>query len=293
MYHDRGTKNQGFSLFEAQRLLSKCKPLEYELKKNILITGAGSGIGRDAAFALSERGHRVWATVQSQEQAQNLQKECVARDLKLDIFKLDITLESDRKQVLDLPIDVLINNAGVGESGSLAEVAMARVRRVFEVNLFATLELTQEVLHGMVWRERGTVLFVSSIAGRIPVPFLMPYSMSKFALSAAGAGLRAEMDRLDKNIHIALIEPGAVHTGFNQAMTDSKYTWMDEHSYFWSLRERLKREEKRSFAFLEARDTRSVVAQMVKAAEARRPRLRYVAPRFQGWMVRFARMLGV
>lgn len=263
------------------------------MKKNILITGAGSGIGRDASFALANRGHRVWATVQSQEQAQDLERECVARDVKLDIFKLDITLESDRNQVLDLPIDVLINNAGVGESGSLAEVAMVRVRRVFEVNLFATLELTQGVLHGMVLRERGTVLFVSSIAGRIPVPFLMPYCMSKFALSAAGAGLRAEMDRLHKNIHIALIEPGAIHTGFNQAMTDSKYTWMDEHSYFWSLRERLKREEKRSFAFLEARDTRSIVAEMVKAAEAPRPRLRYVAPRFQGWMVRMARMLGV
>lgn len=263
------------------------------MKKNILITGAGSGIGRDTAFALADRGHRVWATVQSQEQAQDLENECVARDVKLDIFKLDITSESDRKQVLDLPIDVLINNAGVGESGSLAEVAMARVRRVFEVNLFATLELTQEVLHGMVLRERGTVLFVSSIAGRIPVPFLMPYSMSKFALSAAGAGLRAEMDRLHKNIHIALIEPGAIHTGFNQAMNDTKYTWMDAHSYFWSLRERLKREEKRSFALLEARNTKSIVAQMVKATEARRPRLRYVAPHFQGWMVRLARILGV
>jgi short-subunit dehydrogenase len=137
------------------------------------------------------------------------------------------------------------------------------------------------------------VLLVSSIAGRIPVPFLMPYGMTKFALSAAGAGLRAEMDRLHKNIHIALIEPGAIHTGFNQTMTARKYAWMDERSYFWPLRERLRAEEKRSFDFLEARNTRSIVAQIVKAAEARRPRLRYVAPAIQGWLVRLARIWGV
>jgi hypothetical protein len=105
--------------------------------------------------------------------------------------------------------------------------------------------------------------------------------------------MRAEMDRLHKNIHIALIEPGAIHTGFNQRMTASKYSWMDPSSYFWPVRERLMAEEKRSFAFLEAKDTRSIVAQIVKASEAARPRLRYVAPRWQGWGVRLARIWGV
>lgn len=263
------------------------------MSKKILITGAGTGIGRDAAFALAARGHRVWATTYDEAQAEALTRDIRSRGLPITVFKLDITSEVDRALVVPLELDVLINNAGVGESGALAEVPMDRVRHVFEVNVFATLALTQTVLRGMVARERGTVLLVSSIAGRLPVPFLMPYGMSKFALSAAGAGLRAEMDRLKKNIHIALIEPGAIHTGFNQAMTSRKYDWMNERSYFWPLRERLKAEEKRSFDFLEARDTRSIVAQIVKAAEARRPRLRYVAPRIQGWMVRLARIFGV
>jgi short-subunit dehydrogenase len=263
------------------------------MSKNILITGAGSGIGRDAAFALAARGHQVWASTETAEQAQSLRAESQTQGVSLQVLQMDITQEVDRHQVNDLAIDVLINNAGVGESGALAEVPMDKVRRVFEVNLFATLALTQEVLRGMVARERGTVLMVSSIAGRVPVPFLMPYGMSKFALSAAGAAMRAEMDRLHKNIHIALIEPGAIHTGFNQRMTASKYSWMDPSSYFWPVRERLMAEEKRSFAFLEARDTRSIVVQIVKAAEAARPRLRYVAPRWQGWGVRLARILGV
>lgn len=263
------------------------------MQKTILITGAGTGIGRDAAFALAARGHRVLATTFNAAQAQALEQLAKERSLQLEVFKLDITVPQDREQVLSRDIDVLINNAAVGESGSLAEVDMDRVRRAFEINVFATLELTQLALRGMIARERGTVLLVSSIAGRLPMPFLMPYSMTKFALSAAGAGLRAELDKLNKNVHVALIEPGAIHTGFNQAMTDRKYTWMGEQSYFKDMVSKLKVEEKRTFDFLEARDTRSIVAQIVKASEAKRPRLRYVAPWVQGFFVWVARVFGV
>lgn len=262
------------------------------VKKTILITGAGTGIGRDAAFALAARGHRVIATTQNEPQADVLHAECLTRGLALEVFKLDITCAADCAQLQGLALDVLINNAGVGESGSLAEVDVDRIRRIFEVNVFATLELTQIALQGMIARQRGTVLFVSSIAGRVPMPFLMPYAMSKFALSAAGAGLRAEMDQLGRNVQVALIEPGAIHTGFNQAMTASKYAWMAESSYFSTQAAQMQAREARLFGFLEARTTRSIVAQIVKAAEARRPRLRYVAPWVQGAFVRLARLLG-
>ena len=263
------------------------------MKKTILITGAGSGIGLDTAWALAARGHQVIATTFDEPQAASLRAQAVARGVQLRVFKLDITAEADRQQILALDLDVLINNAGIGESGSLAEVDMDRVRKVFEVNLFATLELTQLALRGMIARQRGTVLFVSSIAGRVPMPFLMPYSMSKFALSAAGAGLRAELKQLRCNVHAALIEPGAIHTGFNQAMTDRKYTWMGAQSYFAAQAERMKAEEARTFAFLEAKSTRSIVRQIVKAAEASKPRLRYVAPWVQGLGIRLARIFGV
>lgn len=263
------------------------------MNKTILITGAGSGIGRDAAFALATRGHRVIATTFSEEQAEALRAECRSRAQAMQVFKLDITEAGDRERVLALELDVLINNAAVGESGSLAEVDMRRVRHAFEVNLFATLELTQLALRGMIARQRGTVLFVSSIAGRVPMPFLMPYSMTKFALSAAGAGLRAELDQLKCQVHVALIEPGAIHTGFNQAMTARKYDWMDTQSYFKAQTRQMRLREARVFGLLEARDTRSIVAQIVKAAEARRPRLRYTAPWIQGLLVRLARIFGV
>jgi short-subunit dehydrogenase len=145
----------------------------------------------------------------------------------------------------------------------------------------------------MIKRESGTVLLVSSIAGRVPMPFLMPYSMSKFALSAAGAGLRAEMDQLQKNIHISLIEPGAIHTGFNQAMTDSKYAWMGSSSYFVHQAEKMQKQERATFKFLEAKSTAGIVKQIVKASEASRPKLRYVSPWIQGFGVQLARIFGV
>jgi len=263
------------------------------MKKTILITGAGSGIGLDTAWALAARGHRVIATTFDEAQAASLRSQAVLRGVALQVFKLDITSAADRQQILTPDVDVLINNAGIGESGSLAEVEVDRIRQVFEVNLFATLELTQLALRGMIARRRGTVLFVSSIAGRVPMPFLMPYSMSKFALSAAGAGLRAELKQLRCNVHVALIEPGAIHTGFDQAMTDRKYAWMGPQSYFAGQAERMKTEEARTFALLEAKSTRSIVAQIIKAAEASAPRLRYVAPWIQGFGVRLARIFGV
>jgi short-subunit dehydrogenase len=263
------------------------------MSKTILITGAATGIGKDTALALAKRGHRVLATTQSVEQAENLRLAAERAHVTLEVFKLDITVEADRELLAGYTLDVLINNAAMGESGSLAEVDMNRVRKLFEVNLFSTLALTQVALRQMIAREKGTVLFVSSIAGRVPMPFLMPYSMSKFALSAAGAGLRAEMDQLKKNIHIALIEPGAIHTGFNQTMTDSKYAWMGPTSYFAHQAESMKKQERTTFKWLEAKSTQVIVTQIIKAAEADRPKLRYVAPWIQGFGVRLARIFGV
>ncbi len=263
------------------------------MSKTILITGAGTGIGKDTAFALSKRGHRILATTQTDAQAEALKHAAHAQGLQLEVFKLDITVEQDRELLSQHSVDVLINNAALGESGSLAEVDMQRVRHLFEVNLFATLELTQVALKQMIQRQSGTVLFISSIAGRVPMPFLMPYSMSKFALSAAAAGLRAEMDQLKKNVHITVIEPGAIHTGFNQAMTNSKYAWMGKASYFAHQAEAMKKQERRTFDWLEAKTTDAIVQAIVKASEASRPRLRYVAPWIQGLGVRLARIFGV
>jgi hypothetical protein len=101
------------------------------------------------------------------------------------------------------------------------------------------------------------------------------------------------MDQLKKNIHIALIEPGAIHTGFNQAMTDSKYKWMGPSSYFAHQAQKMQKQERATFKFLEAKNTDGIVKQIIKACEATRPKLRYTSPWIQGFGVRMARIFGV
>ncbi len=102
------------------------------MKKTILITGAGSGIGKDTAFTLAKRGHNVIATTETEEQSAALQKEAALNKTNITVFKLDITNAADRLKIEEHNLDVLISNAGIAESGSLAEIDMQRVRHNFE-----------------------------------------------------------------------------------------------------------------------------------------------------------------
>lgn len=132
------------------------------MAKTIMITGAGTGFGKGAAFALARRGHRVLAATYDQAQADALTAEATGAGVALTALPLDITKPTDRQKVTGSGIDVLINNAAVGESGALAEVPLDRIRRTLETNV-------------------------------IPIPFLAPYGMTKFALEVAGADLAVEL----------------------------------------------------------------------------------------------------
>ena len=261
-------------------------------RRTILITGSGSGIGRDCMMALARRGHKVLASTHTERQAEKLRERAAVDGPPIEAFKLDITDEADRAKTGELAIDVLINNAALGESGSLAEVPIDRVRSAFETNLFSTLALTQLCLRGMIARRHGTVIFVSSLAGRVAAPFLLPYAMTKFSLSAAADGLRQELKQLDRNVHVSVVEPGAFHTGFNQRMIAKKYEWMQRSSYFQDQLNVLKAREQRMFALLELRSTAPIVRKIVQAAEADRPRFRYSAPWWQSTGVQLLRVFG-
>jgi len=245
-----------------------------------------------AALALAGRGHQVIATTHTQAAATRLGALAAKENLDLQSWVLDVTSESDREKILGLELDVLINNAGMGETGSLAEIPSSKIRANFEVNLFGPLELTRLALQNMVKKDRGTVIFVSSLLGRISAPFFGPYSMTKLALSGAGEMLRGELGQISSGVQVSLVEPGAYHTGFNQKMMAKKFLQMDMSSYFFGLKEKLRRAEEKRFGFMEVKDSGSLVAKIVEAAEAKRPKLRYQAPWWQSWAVRLARIGG-
>ena len=193
------------------------------MTKTVMITGAGSGFGKGASLALAARGHRVIATTETEDQAAELRVEAP----QLTVEKLDIT-KTDVGKAADWDIDVLINNAGAGQTGPMADVPLDRVRRLFEVNVFGTLAITQSVLARMVAKGAGRIIIVSSIAGVMSGPSFGPYSMTKHALEAMGKAMRAEL--APQGIDVTLLNPGPYLTGFNDRMADSMWEWFGDGS---------------------------------------------------------------
>jgi len=241
---------------------------------NILITGAGSGIGRDTAFELARRGHRVIASTRTNKRASQLKQAAEEARLDIRVQKLDILQPEDRDAALDWDIDVLVNNAGVGQSGPLAEIPLELVRDNFETNVFATLALTQALVRQMLRKGCGRIIIVGSLAGRIYVPYIGAYCMTKFALEAEARALRYELKR--HNIKVSIIEPGPYGTGFNERVARTKYEWFDENSLLGCDVEMIKAQECRLFA--SQCSSESIVKRIVNSVESSRPKFRYVAP---------------
>ena len=191
------------------------------MSPSVLITGAGTGFGRGAAVELARRGHPVIATTVSQAEADEL----AAAHPELTTAKLDITDPEDRQQVAEWRVDVLVNNAGLGQIGPLRSIPLDRVRRIFETNVFGTLAITQAVVPQMLERGSGRILILSSVAGVAAGPMTGPYSMTKHALQAMGSAMRAEL--APAGIDVALVNPGPFATGFNDRMIDDPGEWFD------------------------------------------------------------------
>lgn len=181
-------------------------------KRTILITGAGSGFGKGSAIELASRGHHVIAATETQAQADAL----AAEHPELTTLKLDVTSSDDIAQVPALKLDILINNAGMGVMAPMASVPMAKVRAIFDVNVFGMVELSQTVIPGMKERGWGRIINMSSVAGFFAAPLGSPYAMTKHAVEAFTKSLRAEM--APYGIDVTKVNPGPYETGFNDRM---------------------------------------------------------------------------
>jgi NAD(P)-dependent dehydrogenase (short-subunit alcohol dehydrogenase family) len=196
------------------------------MSKTILITGAASGFGRDAAVLLAARGHTVIAGAQDVLQ----RAELVAAHPELTVVELDVTNPDHVASLDQFDLDVLVGNAGIGQTGPLSEVPMQLVRRVFEVNVFGTLAVAQRVAQAMKRKRSGRILLVSSIAGVRAGAGSGPYSMTKHAMQAMGGVLRNELAPF--GVDVALINPGPFATGFNDRMANDPGPWFDPDSAY-------------------------------------------------------------
>ncbi|MGD0854347.1 MAG: SDR family NAD(P)-dependent oxidoreductase [Dehalococcoidia bacterium] len=249
---------------------------------NVLITGCKGGIGLDAAQRLAARGHSVYATVHSEKSIEAVKASFGPGASNVNVEKVDITDPADREKASRWDIDVLINNAAIGDSGPLAEIDLERVKRVLDVNIFASLDLTRKFIPKMAEKKHGRIIFIGSMAGLMPTPFLAPYGISKFALENVAFSLRTELKPF--GIEVVMVNPGGYNTDFNRKNIDRKYEWLQSSVLYKDHMDVIKKEEAMIIRS-ELQSTSSIAMQIVKAVEALKPKRRYVAPMWQWWMI--------
>jgi len=180
--------------------------------KVVLITGASGGIGAACARVFEARGARLSIVARNAEKLEAVGGPGTLRTAG------DITSEEVRHALVARTveqfgaIDILVNNAGVGLYAPAWKAPLDDARRLFELNFFAPLALTQLVAPHMRERKRGAIVNISSIAGKVTLPWFTLYSVSKFALGSLTEGLRSELK--PDGIHVMAVCPGYVDTEF-------------------------------------------------------------------------------
>ena len=178
--------------------------------KVVLISGASSGIGKEAARTLKKAGAVVYGAARRRERMKDLESDGI-RVLQLDLTDGD-SIVACVKSIIEREgrIDILVNNAGYGSYGAIEDVPISEARRQFEVNLFGLARLTQAVLPSMRAKRFGRIVNISSIAGKIYTPFGAWYHATKFALEGFSDCLRLEVEPF--GIDVVVVEPGGIKT---------------------------------------------------------------------------------
>ena len=230
----------------------------------VLVTGASSGIGAAAAQLLATHGFRVYGTSRSaRAEADGI------RWLALDV-RDEAAVQRAVEELLDAEgaLYGAVCNAGIGIFGSVEETPMERARAQFETNVFGVLHTLRAVLPSMRAAKAGRIAIVGSLAGRAPIPFQAHYSATKGAVDALALALHNEVRAL--GIHVALIEPGDINTGFNDATDWGDTAAASAYGAAIASTERVIRE-----SLPKAPGPEGVARAIAHAFESRRPRVRY------------------
>lgn len=187
-----------------------------------LITGASAGLGREFARLLAKRARSLVLVARRRERLEELSVELSKEnpDLIVHIRVVDLAETRQVQQLAEsleqerIEIDLLINNAGLGDLGPFATSESDRIERMLLVNMFALTLLTRKLLPNMLSQRRGGILNVSSSAGFLPIPEFSVYAATKAYVTSFSEGLRAELR--GTGISVCALCPGPVHTEFTQ-----------------------------------------------------------------------------
>ena len=250
------------------------------IKQTLLITGATSGIGRHAALHLAKKGHRVFAAGRNPQALEALRAE--AAGLDLHALSLDVTDDASiRAAVVEVDrvtggygLDGLVNNAGFGMTVPVADLSDADLRAQFETNVFGLMAMTRAFLPAMRARRAGRIVNISSVGGRLTLPFLGGYNASKYAVESLSDALRRELRAF--GIRVSLVEPGVIRTDFTRRSMDGMAAYRSADSDYAAVYERADELEKLSDKM--ASGPAVVTAAVESALLSRWPAARYVVP---------------
>src|SRR5450755_3939537 len=242
--------------------------------KVAIVTGASSGIGHATAFRLHEAGYAVYAGARRVEKMKDL------ADLGIHAIELDVTDDASMVAFVDRVIaetgriDVLVNNAGYGAFGALEDVPNDEGRRQFDVNVFGLARLTQLVLPHMRTQRSGRIINMSSMGGRIVEPLGSWYHATKFAVEGMSDALRLELKPF--GIRVVLIEPGGMNTEWGGISADSLLATSAHTAYAAQATgvARMLRSVDQKPKPSSSPDR--IAKAVVRAAQARRPKTRYL-----------------
>jgi NAD(P)-dependent dehydrogenase (short-subunit alcohol dehydrogenase family) len=249
---------------------------------SILITGASTGLGKEMALYLAERGFRVYGTTRDERQADDLRAAARARNADLRVLPLDVT----NQESIDAAVKTIIaesggiygviNNAGIGLRGYFEDLTAEEIHKLFEANVFGVMAVTKAVLPYMRQARRGRVILISSVGGRIGALSVTAYCSTKFAIEGFGESLFQELAPL--GIRVVLIEPGIIKTERWSTNRGTAKNAMNPDSpyYAWFMQS-----EKESDELVKAQTAvpADVAAVVHQALIAERPKLRYMIGR--------------
>ena len=248
-----------------------------EITRVAVVTGSSSGIGFETSLMLARNGFQTYATMRDPEKGENIKSIATKENLPIYIEQLDVT---DNKSVTNAiqaivskadRIDVLVNNAGYALTGAFEDLAIEEIKAQYETNLFGLIRTSQAVLPIMRKQKSGTIVNISSGAGRFGYPGGSAYVSTKFAVEGLSESMAYELEPF--GIKVILIEPGVIKTNFANGIVVAEKSQNPNSPY-----SQIMQKMSTSFEHMLENASPDLVAKVVlKAVTSENPSLRYLA----------------
>jgi short-subunit dehydrogenase len=254
--------------------------------RSVLVTGCSSGIGLATAEHLRASGWTVYPTARKMSDLEDL------KAAGFDAIKLDVTSNDSIHTAVDWvlakndgKLGALVNNAGYGMPGAIQDLSRDAMRYQFEVNLFGLQELTNTCIPVFRKQGGGRIVNISSVVGRLALPFMGIYSASKFALEAVSDAQRIELS--PDHISVSLVEPGPIHTRFSTNCAGQGEEKLDTESSTFGAAYKQYFDKRRNGGMAEDRfrlPPEAVAKKIRHALESSKPKIRYkvTVPAYMG-----------